>query len=196
MPFLYAIANDSESFARYLGLNIPFVQYRVKSDLNGGELRKLLENLPPSHTKIIINDSIELAHELGAWGVHLGQEDLLRYSVPELRSRNVNLGISCHNTEEIAKALEYSPDYIAIGPVFETTTKLLTYPPLGLDGLQKIKRDLRIPVIAIGGINRANYIDVLSTGVDGIAVISELTKVLDDEIKSWVNEAEDFVTKF
>ncbi len=187
MLALYAIASTQKELLRYVGLNIPYVQYRNKDPLDN-DLAELLQQLPQSTSKIIINDSLEVALKLGAWGVHLGQEDLDKYLSTEILERNIKLGISTHNEAEYERAIKFNPDYVGFGPVFSTETKVLKYPPAGLAKLESMAKLSTVPVFAIGGICRSHTKDIFSTGAAGIAVISELTRLNDEEIKDWMSE--------
>jgi rhodanese-related sulfurtransferase len=121
---------------------------------------------------------------LGAYGVHLGQEDLNDADVHKIHAAGLRLGISTHCYYEVARAHAYHPSYIAIGPVFKTDSKIMSFPPQGLDRLHYWRRLLpNYPLVAIGGINEMNMQDVLATGVDGVAMISAITKAKD---VSWI----------
>lgn len=169
MSKLYAITASREQFIEYLKLNIPYVQYRNKQvpfDI-------LVAGIETS-SKIIVNDSLEQAKASAAWGVHLGQSDLDSYSIEQLLDRDLKLGISTHSQSEIARALEYKPDYIAFGPIFQTSTKEVGFAPQGLERLREVVCSVPVPVVAIGGITPQNFKSVAATGVEAIASISAL----------------------
>ena len=120
---------------------------------------------------LIINDDISVAKEIGADGVHLGQDDLPAKEVR--RSFNGIIGVSAHNEKEAAKAHEDGADYIGCGAVFSTTTKSDTN-SLGVDGLKRISATSKLPMVAIGGIDENNAHQLKGTGISGIAVVSAI----------------------
>ena len=125
--------------------------------------------------RLIINDRVDIALALRADGVHLGQDDLQPEAVRRLLGRNAIIGFSTHNVEQAREAARLPINYIAIGPIFATTSKDDPGPTLGLDGLRIARASVKnIPVVAIGGITRDNARAVLSAGVDSLAVITAL----------------------
>ena len=108
-------------------------------------------------TRLIINDDVDLARELDADGVHLGQDDLslaaarLRWPAPEK-----NFGLSTHNSAQAAAAVALAPDYIGVGPVFATPTKVIPDPVVGLEAMGAIVRSSPLTTVAIGGIDASN----------------------------------------
>lgn len=125
--------------------------------------------------RLIINDRVDLAHALAADGVHLGQNDLPPAQARELLGEHAIIGFSTHNVEQAKEATHLPVDYIAIGPIFETTSKDNPDPVIGLDGLRRIRQIVgEIPLVAIGGIGRENIREVLEAGADAVAVISLL----------------------
>lgn len=179
MTRLYAITNNQARCHQLLQAGIDYVQYRNKDqkfDAQLGVAAKL-------ESKLILNDDFELAQEAGVWGVHLGQEDLLKYKKSDLLNRKIALGISTHSSSEIDFALEFNPDYIAFGPIFETKTKIIEIAPQGIEKLTNIVKQVNIPVIAIGGINFDNWLAVIDTGVHAIAMISALESLSIEHIR-------------
>lgn len=125
--------------------------------------------------KIVINDRVDIALALRADGVHLGQEDMPPYAARRILGPEAIIGFSTHNLEQARLAAEMPVDYIAIGPIFATSTKLASDAPVGLEGLRLARRAVgRRPLVAIGGITVENSLDVLSSGADAIAVIRDL----------------------
>ncbi|MFN3476319.1 MAG: thiamine phosphate synthase [Candidatus Methylomirabilales bacterium] len=119
----------------------------------------------------IVNDRLDLALASGADGVHLGQDDLPAQAARRLLQGKL-LGVSTHSVEQAVQAEEDGADYIGVGPIFPTATKETGYRPLGLEGLRKIREAVKIPVLAIGGIDFENAPLVIQAGADGVAVIS------------------------
>ncbi len=131
-------------------------------------LRKLTEDYGAT---FIVNDRVDLALAVDADGIHVGQEDLPVEVVREIFDGIV--GVSAHTVEEAKRAEKYA-DYLGVGPVFATKTKKDAKEPIGVEGLKKIVEAVRVPVVAIGGINRKNIERVLKVGVSGVAVISAI----------------------
>jgi thiamine-phosphate pyrophosphorylase len=125
--------------------------------------------------QLIINDRVDLALAVGAHGVHLGQDDMPPDAARKLLGPNAVIGYSTHNIEQAIAATKLPIDYLAIGPIFATTTKGDTAPVLGLDGLRAVRHAIgAFPLVAIGGITHANARDVIAAGADSVAVISAL----------------------
>jgi thiamine-phosphate pyrophosphorylase len=128
-----------------------------------------------SSMKLIINDRADLCLAAEFDGVHVGQEDLSPQGVRRVIGPDLWLGVSTHNPEQLAAADATSADYLAIGPVFATSSKLNPHPVVGLDGVRLARQFTRKPLVAIGGINRGNARSVIDAGADSVAVISDLT---------------------
>lgn len=127
----------------------------------------------------IINDDVELALELDADGVHIGQDD---DKAADVRARigDKILGVSAHTLEEVLKAEKDGADYIGAGPVYPTETKRDTKAVQGVSLIQEIRRQgIDIPVVGIGGITVENCVPVIEAGADGISVISAISKAAD-----------------
>ena len=125
--------------------------------------------------QVIINDRVDVALAAGAHGVHLGQDDMPPEAARRLLGEEAIIGYSTHNIEQAQEALILPIDYIAIGPIFETSTKSDTSPTLGLEGLRAVRDAVGdIPLVAIGGISHANAREVIEAGADSVAVISAL----------------------
>ena len=126
--------------------------------------------------QVFINDHWQLALAQNAYGVHLGQEDLDTADIQALRSAGLRLGLSTHTLAELARAKAVQPSYLAIGPIYPTTLKVMPYAPVGLDNLAAwAKLAAPYPVVAIGGISLERMPGVLACGVDGVAVVSAVT---------------------
>ena len=167
-----------EDFARELrDAGIRFLQYRDKdgSDPEVMERAALLRRIfPPSDSQLILNDRAALAAAAGFDGVHLGQGDLSPGEARILLGKSAVVGYSTHNRDQILSAGAREADYIAIGPVYATASKQNPDPVVGLAGVRAARDLASKPLVAIGGITRANYSDVLSAGADSVAVISDL----------------------
>jgi thiamine-phosphate pyrophosphorylase len=128
-----------------------------------------------SGVRLIINDRVDVALAVAAHGVHLGQDDLPPVVARNLLGPTGIVGYSTHNVDQALEAVKQPIDYLAIGPIFQTTTKTDTFPVLGLDGLRAVRRAIgNFPLIAIGGITHSNARDAIDAGADSVAVISAL----------------------
>jgi len=124
--------------------------------------------------RIIINDRVDIAMAVEADGVHLGQDDLPPERARQLLGPSRLVGYSTHNLGQALAADSAPIDYLAIGPVFQTSTKERPDPVVGLDALREIKRRLTKPLVAIGGITLDRAGSVIAAGADSVAVIADL----------------------
>jgi thiamine-phosphate pyrophosphorylase len=154
------------------------LQYRNKSN-NARQIlehsRELRNSLPTS-IKLIMNDRADLCLAAGFDGVHIGQDDLSPESARKIIGPNRWLGVSTHNPEQLAEAGQTSADYLAIGPVFATSSKERPDPVVGLEGVRRARQLTSKPLVAIGGITRTNAASVIEAGADSVAVISDLLR--------------------
>jgi thiamine-phosphate pyrophosphorylase len=128
-----------------------------------------------SGVQLLINDRVDVAIAVGAHGVHLGQDDLPPVAARRLLGERAIVGYSTHTVEQALEGVTLPIDYLAIGPIFQTTTKTDTAPVLGLEGLRAVRRAIgTFPLVAIGGITHANARDAIEAGADSVAVISAL----------------------
>jgi thiamine-phosphate pyrophosphorylase len=130
----------------------------------------------PSELKLIMNDRADLCLAADFDGVHVGQGDLSPEAVRTIIGAERWLGVSTHNPEQLREADRTSADYLAIGPVFSTISKDKPDPVVGLDGVRRARQLTRKPLVAIGGITRANAASVVEAGADSVAVISDLLR--------------------
>ena len=140
----------------------------------GRELRRITRD----HAKLIINDYPDLCLACDADGVHLGQDDLspaaARRIFASSKKEGLWIGFSSHNPEQVREADSQPIDYLAVGPVFPTSSKVNPDPVIGLDGVKQARRVTSKRLVAIGGITRANCTQVRQAGADAVAVISDL----------------------
>jgi thiamine-phosphate pyrophosphorylase len=152
------------------------LQYRNKQ----GRTREILDHardlkrLVGSRVRLILNDRADLALAAGFDGLHVGQDDLSPEAARSIIGPSLWLGVSTHNPEQITEADKTDADYLAIGPVFATTSKANPDPVVGLDGVRRARELTRKPLVAIGGITRNNARSVIEAGADSVAVISDL----------------------
>jgi thiamine-phosphate pyrophosphorylase len=157
------------------------LQYRNKS----GNARVMLEQARglrwetragAPHMRLIMNDRADLCLAAEFDGVHVGQDDLSPAVVRAIIGPDRWLGVSTHNPEQLREADLTSADYLAIGPVFATSSKENPDPAVGLEGVRRARALTRKPLVAIGGITRANAVSVIEAGADSVAVISDLIR--------------------
>ena len=143
---------------------------------------------------LIINDRLDVALAVEADGVHLGQSDMPIGMARKIAGNSLLIGISAESTDDALRAEQEGADYIGISPVFATPTKTDTALPLGLEGVNKIRGLVDIPLVGIGGINRDNAATVIEAGADGVAVVSAIVSADDPvhatkELKAMVDLA-------
>lgn len=157
---------------------ISIAQYRHKGRFTRKrfeEAKDVCEILHRSGTLVVINDRADIAMALRADGVHVGQDDLPPSEVRSLIGEVMLLGYSTHNRAQLRHAECRLADYVAIGPVFATGSKLNPDPTVGLDGVAEARELTDKPLVAIGGISLGNAADVLASGADCVATISGLS---------------------
>lgn len=158
-----------------LDSGIRWIQYREKKESRAfiyKEAMRLKELVHQHSATLIINDHADIAVAVDAEGVHLGQEDLPLAEARKVIGRGI-IGVSTHSLAEALNAEREGADYIGFGPLFMTETKDAG-PPKGLELLREIKRNVNIPVVAIGGIRMENLSSVFEAGADAVAVSSGL----------------------
>ena len=178
---LYAVVDSADWVRRCVELGLDTVQLRVK-DLQAPALRRAVEQsvvaTAGSNTRLFVNDFWREAIDAGAYGVHLGQEDLTDADLPAIAGAGIRLGVSTHSYYEIARAHAVAPSYVAIGPIYATTTKPMKFAPQGVPRLKRWVDLLgdRYPLTAIGGVDVERAPGVMATGVGSIAVVRAITE--------------------
>ena len=186
-PKLYAITDaslsglsHSEQVEAFCEGGASLIQLRDKelsSALLYEEAKEALKIARRFHARLLINDRVDVAAAVGADGVHVGQHDLPPEAVRKVMGKNAIVGLSTHNLEQARQALLSDVNYIAIGPIFPTSTKTDHEPVVGLDQLREISRICQgLPLVAIGGVTIQNCRAVLDAGADSVAMISWLTQ--------------------
>lgn len=191
LPRLYAIV-DSGRFAgrpdpaaamaeftrELLAGGVTLVQYRNK----GGDARAMLadsremKRVCGSRARVIVNDRADLCLAAGCDGVHVGQDDLAAEGARRIVGNGRWVGVSTHSPEQVREADGWPVDYIAVGPVFGTSSKRNPDPVIGLEGVRLARKLTGKPLVAIGGITRGNAGAVVEAGADAVAVISDLVE--------------------
>lgn len=155
---------------------VRLVQYRNKK----GSAKQILEDasrlkaLLGGDVRLIMNDRADLCLAANFDGVHVGQEDLSPEGARRVIGPDLWLGVSTHNPQQLRGADASPADYVAIGPVFATSSKERPDPVIGLEGVRQARQWTRKPLVAIGGITRGNALEVIGAGADAVAVISDL----------------------
>ena len=181
----YAVVSTAEWVARMVKAGADTVQLRCKT-LSGEALRREIAECVAacagSKTQLFINDHWREAIAAGAYGVHLGQEDMDTADLAAIAAAGLRLGLSTHSVDELARALSVHPSYVASGAIFPTTTKQMPNAPQGMDKLREYVRQAgSTPVVAIGGIDLGNAAQVLQTGVSSLAVVRAVTEAENPE---------------
>ena len=126
-----------------------------------------------NHIPLIINDDVELCKEIDADGVHIGQDDLNLKEARKILGEDKIIGVSAHNYEEAKIALENGADYLGVGAIFATQTKVDAQ-NISMETLNEICQKVDIPVVAIGGINLVNILEFMGVAIDGVAIVSSI----------------------
>lgn len=179
---VYPVVDDVHWIERLLKAGVRTIQLRIKDPQQADlaeQVQKAVALGEQYKAQLFINDHWRLALRYGAYGVHLGQDDIEagRVDIAAIARSGMRLGVSSHGEYQLLRALAIEPSYVAIGAIFATDTKPLTEPPLGVERLKRAV-DLiaqRCPSVAIGGINLDNAREVLATGVSSLAVVSAIT---------------------
>lgn len=181
----YAVVPNADWVIRMINIGANTVQLRCKN-LSGkdlyNEISRCVNALHGTKTQLFINDHWQAAIDAGAYGVHLGQEDLDTADLSAIRQAGLRLGISTHSDAELARALALQPSYVACGAIFPTTTKKMPTAPQGLERLRHyVKQACKTPTVAIGGIDLSNAQAVLNCGVSSLAVVRAVTNAQNPE---------------
>lgn len=166
-----------ETVAQAVDGGVTMVQYREKEGSTAlmiREARALRDLLHTRNIPLIINDRLDVALAVRADGVHLGHNDMDPVIARKLTGTNTIIGYSVETWEDVRKAEQLDVDYLGVSPVFATPTKTDTGSPWGIEGLRKLRNTTRKPLVAIGGLNKSNIVEVMKAGADGVAVVSAI----------------------
>jgi hydroxymethylpyrimidine kinase / phosphomethylpyrimidine kinase / thiamine-phosphate diphosphorylase len=182
---VYAVVDSAAWVRRVLAAGIRTVQLRIKDPTDPTLAAQIADSVAIARAtpgaQLFINDHWQLALQHGAYGVHLGQEDLEQVDLAALRHAGVRLGLSTHSYWEVARAWALRPSYVACGPIFATQSKDMPWIPQGLDNLRYWAHMLPLPVVGIAGIDASNVANVAATGAASAAVISAITNAGNSE---------------
>lgn len=181
---LYPVVDNLALLKRLLAVGVRTVQLRVKDPLQPNLEAMIAEAVECGRrcqAQVFINDHWQKALAAGAYGIHLGQDDLHRANLDAIARAGIRLGVSTRTADELDLALGLAPSYVAIGHIFPTPTKQMPTPPQGIAQLENHLKTVggRIPTVAIGGIDLTNAPDVWRTGVDAIAVVRAVSQSRD-----------------
>jgi thiamine-phosphate pyrophosphorylase len=175
----YPIVDTVAWVERLAKLGVRTLQLRAKNldAVSARELvRDALKAAEGSKCEIVINDYWQAAISEGADHIHLGQEDIETADISTIKKAGLTLGISTHDHDELQIALRHKPDYVALGPIYETTLKKMPFAPQGYARITEWKKLIgKVPLIAIGGIKIEHAKDIFAAGADSIAVVSDVT---------------------
>jgi thiamine-phosphate pyrophosphorylase len=180
---LYGVMPDADWVKRMVDAQLPTVQLRFKSEDKYNirkQIKEAVKATKDSQTLLFINDYWEQAIDEGAYGVHLGQEDMAIADLEKIRAAGLRLGLSTHGYAEMVHADRFCPSYIAMGAVFPTNLKRMPTAPQGLGRLyQYAKLMSHYPLVAIGGIDQESIRAVAKSGVGSVAVVRAITQAKD-----------------
>lgn len=189
LPRLYVVLDaallsvpETECAQQLADAGVRLLQYRNKaassSELSDSS-KKLSALLLPQGVSFLVNDRADVAFFAGASGVHVGQEDLGVEAARGVIGEEKLVGVSTHNLKQFQQAAATSADYIAVGPVFATSSKANPDPVIGTGFIRQVRSLTQKPIVAIGGITLERASEVIKAGADSVAVISDILRATD-----------------
>ena len=188
----YPIVDSADWVRRLVGAGAKLIQLRVKEASDGdvtAEIEGSMIACDAADAQLIVNDYWQAAIEAGCDFVHLGQGDLDTADVKAIRRAGIRLGISTHDHAELDRALSFDPDYVALGPIYETLLKEMPWDPQGLDRIGEWKKIVGDkPLVAIGGLTLERALLCLKAGADSAAVVTDIVRAANPEAraKEWI----------
>ncbi len=178
-PGIYPIVDQLSDLEALMAAGARIIQLRIKSDRLTLDIERAIHQaVALSHhhpqCQLFINDYWQTAIEAGAYGVHLGQEDLLTADLQALQTTGIRLGVSSHAFWEVARAITVAPSYVACGPLFPTRAKKMPWIAQGIDNLRYWVRAIPYPVIGIGGVHDGNLREIHDTGCASASIIAAI----------------------
>ncbi len=212
LPPLYLIADPNlykkgdtlnldsffEGLREAISGGLKLVQYRDKCRARGEMVqiaKRMREITNAGGARLIINDEIDLALAVKADGVHLGQDDFPVRMARQLLGETAIIGLSTHNLVQAQKAVSQTIDYIGFGPIFSTTTKKAHDPTVGISKIAAIRKQISLPVYAIGGIPFSALQNIINAGASGVAVASALKGATRNTISIWQETLQEALRK-
>ncbi len=188
-------AGNTSDVKNALACGVKIIQYRNKDAGTRQMYEEALKLKSICKGAIfLINDRLDIALSVGADGLHLGGDDLPYKVARKLLGKNKIIGLTVHSVKEARQAQKLKADYIGIAPVFATRTKLDAGKPKGLKLIKEIRKQVSIPIIAIGGINLTNAREVIAAGADGLCAISAV--VTKPDVKKEIAKFQALYMKF
>lgn len=192
LPGFYPIVPNAEWVGRLAAVGARLIQLRIKErddDEILNEVRTALQSCARYGAQLVVNDHWQTAIEAGADFVHLGQDDLDGADLHAIREHGIRIGVSTHDHAELERGLTVDPDYVALGPIYPTTLKVMPWAPQGLARIAEWKRLIGDrPLVAIGGITLERANACLAAGADGVSVVSDVVNHPDPEgrTRAWL----------
>jgi thiamine-phosphate pyrophosphorylase len=196
-PF-YLIVDSAAWIARLLPCGVRLVQLRIKDkpdEIIRAEIIEAKALCGHYGAQFIVNDYWQHAIDAGCDFIHLGQGDLATADLAAIRRAGLKFGVSTHDEAELSLALDVSPDYIALGPIYPTILKAMAFAPQGLARITEWKKKIgKIPLVGIGGITLERVAGVLEAGADSAAVVTDISRNADPEqrVRDWVKATRTF----
>ncbi|WP_208435183.1 thiamine phosphate synthase [Bartonella phoceensis] len=190
-PF-YLIVDSADWVERLVPLGVKLVQLRMKNE----NLKTIIQHIRRAKNicdklgaQLIINDYWTIAINEKCHFIHLGQEDLSNADLSAIRKNGIKFGLSTHDEQELDIALSVHPDYIALGPIYQTILKEMKWQPQGLEKIKQWKKQIgTLPLVGIGGLTPERAIGVLSAGANSVAVVTDiiLHKKPKERVQQWI----------
>ncbi len=181
------IYSDTENAIR-AGCKV--VQYREKNKTKKDMIKeaKKLRKICESKAIFLINDYLDIALECNADGVHIGQDDISYKNARTLLGKDKIIGLTVHSLKEAIEAEKLGVDYIGLAPIFKTGTKEDARDPIGIDVLKTVRKNINLPIVAVGGINKNNVKEIIDSGADSVVSIYAVLNSNDvnNEIKEFI----------
>ena len=183
---------DAGWLKRIVPLGVKLVQLRFKDASSAeaaAETKRALAICRQHNCQLVLNDYWETALDTGADYIHLGQDDLRAADLEAIKLAGIKLGISTHDKAELQTALAAEPDYVALGPIYETKLKAMPWAPQGLEKIREWRSKIGgLPLVAIGGLTPERASGVIEAGADSLAVITDFFTAADPEarIRQWL----------
>jgi thiamine-phosphate pyrophosphorylase len=194
----YLIVDSAAWIARLLPCGVRLAQLRIKNQPDAtirAEIKEAKALCERHGAKLVVNDYWQQAMDAGCDFVHLGQGDLATADLAAIRRAGVRFGISTHDEAELSRALDVSPDYVALGPIYPTILKAMAFAPQGLPRIAEWKKKIgKTPLVGIGGITLDRVAGVLQAGADSAAVVTDIARNADPEqrARDWVKATRRF----
>jgi thiamine-phosphate pyrophosphorylase len=188
----YLIVDSAAWIARLLPCGVRLAQLRIKNQPDAtirAEIKEAKALCERHGAKLVVNDHWQQAMDAGCDFIHLGQGDLATADLAAIRRAGVRFGVSTHDEAELSRALDVSPDYVALGPIYPTILKAMAFAPQGLPRITEWKKKIgKTSLVGIGGITLDRVAGVLQAGADSAAVVTDITRNADPEqrARDWV----------